>query len=673
MLCSESELGLAEVSNGIMELPNDAPIGIDLREYLQLNDKIFDLDLTPNRGDCLSLLGIAREVAAINKLSLHKPSMTPVTATVAEQLPVKIASREGCWHYLGRIIRQINPKAQTPLWMQEKLRRSGIGPLYLTVDVTNYVLLELGQPLHAFDLDHIKEGIEVRFAKDHEKILLLDNQELKLSCEDLVISDGTSPVALAGIKGGSKSGISVNTKDIFLESALFNPTLISKTARRYGLYTDSSARFERGVDFMLQRKAIDRASSLILQLAGGEAGEITEVGEQLPPKSPIELRKTRILKILGIQITDDEVKDILQRLGMQVSMLEKGWQVIPPSYRYDVNCEIDLIEELIRIYGYSHIPGRKLTAPLDFLAVPEKKLNLGRIRNLLVDSGYQEAITYSFVDPVYEEKLCLQKHPIRLLNPISADLSTMRTNHWPGLIKAFKYNDDRQQSRVRLFEIGLCFQNKPDKLEQELKLGGLCSGLLYNEQWGESKRLIDFYDVKGDVEKILTLNKKEGQVSFAKCEHPALHPGKSASILLDQQSIGLLGELHPGIAQQLDIYQTLYLFDLDLDTIMDLPLPVYKTISKFPAIRRDLAIVVTTNVPAEEIRQKILELGEDLLKNVQIFDIYQGKSIEAGKKSIALSLTFQHISRTLVDGEINEFMQNIIKILHKEFNATLRD
>lgn len=673
MICSESELGLADSSSGIMELPSDAPIGSDIRDFLQLNDCIIDVELTPNRGDCLSLLGIAREVATINRLPINTPNIIPIKASVAEQLPLNVTATEACVYYVGRVIRQIDPAAKTPLWIQEKLKRSGIRPLHLVVDITNYVLLELGQPLHAFDLDHVQAGIEVRFANKNEKIVLLDEQTLQLTTDDLLIASKGQPVALAGIKGGNDSSITEHTSDVFLESALFNSTVISKTARRYGIITDSSYRYERGIDYALQDKALERATALIVEFAGGEPGELCRAGKTPEFNSAVFLRRDRIKEIIGIELKDDFVEDTLKRLGMTVASTDNGWKVVPPSYRYDIHLEIDLIEELLRIYGLRNVPGNTLCASLKFLPCSDQKLHLSTIRNTLVQTGYQEVMTYSFVDPYYEDILKLQKNPICLLNPLSEDLKTMRSNLWPGLLKAFQYNSDRQQKRVRVFEVGLCFQNETNGVTQKRRLGGLSSGSFYNEQWGESKREVDYFDLKGDLERIFSLAKKTHEIVYESCNIPALHPGKSAEIFLNQRSIGYVGQLHPSVSQELDIKQSVYLFDLEIDALLDISLPAYKAISKFPAIKRDLAIVVSSEISAQLIQKKITDSDRELLKNVQIFDIYQGKNIDRDKKSIAFTLTFQHATRTLVDSEINDLMLKIIQILHQEFSATLRD
>jgi phenylalanyl-tRNA synthetase beta chain len=674
MICSENELGLAEASSGIMELPSDAPIGVNIRDYLKLDDAIIDVDFTPNRGDCLSIQGLAREVAAFYNLEVTRPyqeyregPLSPSNLSVVNQAP------DACPHYIGRVITDIRIDTETPIWMKEKLRRSDIRSISPIVDITNYVLLELGQPLHSFDLSKVAKGIEIRFAEENEKIHLLDDQELTLSSEDLVISSNDKPVALAGIKGGSDSGINEKTTDIFLESALFHPSTISKTCRKFKLFTDSSHRFEKGVDYHLQRQAIERASALILEIVGGNLGEIQELGKPFKKMPSIFLRENRIGRILGIQLPKQDIKDLLQRLSMETQDKEGGWEVIPPSYRQDIVIEIDVIEEIARLHGYDNIPGKRLSAELRFVPKYESYLDINHLKQLLMVRGYQEAITYSFVDPKYEKLLGLQKQPLEIINPIASDLAVMRTNLWSGLLKTYQYNYHRQQSRVRLFEVGLCFYKEENKVIQSMRISGLSAGLLYKEQWGEPKRAVDFFDVKADVENILLRIGKSKDVRFEPYAQTALHPGKAASIYLGDQLIGSVGAIHPNISQTLDINQSLYLFDLNLEPMRNIPLSTYKTISKFPAIRRDIALMVATDVPAERIKEKILDSGADLLKNVQIFDVYQGKGIDPNKKSIALSLFFQHDLRTLIDSEINSFMQNIINILYKEFDAILRD
>jgi phenylalanyl-tRNA synthetase beta chain len=691
MICSENELGLADTSLGIMELPDDASIGMDFREYLLLDDQIIDIDLTPNRGDCLSILGIAREVAVFNKIPLlRKPGETLTDRSggtrqiksvsrsytkTDKKLPIRVLAPEACPRYVSGIIRNINTSAVTPVWMIEKLRRSGIRAIHPVVDITNYVMLELGQPLHAFDLDKLSDTVEVRFAQHSEEIILLDGQRLGLDTKDLVIADQTGIQALAGIMGGARSSVTSKTTSLFLESAYFKPSNIAVTARRYGLQTDSSHRFERGVDPSLQMKALQLASELIIDVLGGELNSPMEcVAESELPKQPqILLRSNQIQRVLGITLSENQVAEILHRLGMiVVRNQDNNWQVLPPSYRFDINVEVDLIEELARVYGYAAIPYRKISAELELLPRSETKLDLRRVRSLFINRGYQEAITYSFVDPK-AQKLLSPLRPLELLNPISFDLAVMRINHWPGLIQAYLRNQHRQQTRVRLFEIGTCFIEDQSHLHQPLRMGGLISGDIYPEQWGEPKRPADFFDIKSDLENLFNIIGYKKKFKFNLTSHPALHPGKSAEIQLNNQSIGYVGALHPKVQQQLNILQTVYLFDLNLENIMAISLPKYETISKFPAIRRDIAIVLAAGIPVEKIVEKILDYAGELLKNVQIFDIYQGKGIDVEKKSIALGLTFQHISRTLVDAEVNDFMQNLLQLLHSEFNVTLRD
>lgn len=675
MICSETELKLADTSIGIMELPEDAPVGTSLREYLQLNDHIIDIELTPNRGDCLSILGVAREVAANYDISLRKVDIKPVPVTIKDTIPVSVLNPQQCPRYIGRIIKNIKRNASIPMGMKEKLRRSGLRSIHPVVDITNYVMLELGQPMHAFDVDKLSGGIEVRLAKKGEGVSLLGEQYLELDPSTLVIADQNGIQAIAGVKGSHVTGVTEETQNIFLESAFFAPENISGAARRYGLFTDSSHRFERGVDPNLQNIAIQRASELILSLLGGEAGPLIEVSDVnwLPKSNPIFLRYDRIQRILGISLPKQKIENILQRLDMSFHQTDQGWEITPPSYRSDIKIEIDLIEELARIYGYSSIPSRKLVSEMNILSTSEITLDLRRVRSLMMDRGYQEAITYSFVDPHLEQLLAPNQPLLSLINPISSELSVMRTNQWSGLIQAVLHNQNRQQDRVRLFELGLCFRENNTEIEQKLHMGGIITGDVYQEQWGESSRKVDFFDIKSDVENILKLTGYTDEFKFVRGGHPALHPGKSAAIYKGSKLIGYLGALHPDLKQKLDVNNHVYLFDLELESMLNISLPNYQIISKFPAIRRDIAIIVSDSIPVEQILEKILDSAGELLKNVLIFDVYQGKGIEAGMKSIALGLTFQHPSRTLVDSEINEFMQHLINMLHNEFNATLRD
>ncbi len=674
MICSASELGLTKSSMGILELPQNAPLSKDVYKYLELSDHIIEVDITPNRGDCLSIAGIAREVSAINKCIGKFPSIKDVPANITDILPIQITAKSACPRYIGRIIRGIDCSAETPLWMKEKLRRSDINPISLVVDIANYVMLELGQPLHIFDLAKLHKGIQVRHAKAKESITLLDGQQLKLDEHVLVIADNQKAVALAGIMGGLDSAVNETTRDIFIESAYFDPVTIGSCARHYELQTDSSYRFERGVDHDLQLKAIQCATKLLLDITGGKVGPINEVVNKryLPKLAIVKLRKARIKRILGISIADKEVEAILLRLGMQSNKQQPDWLITVPSYRLDIKSEIDLLEELARIYGYDRIPSCKPSAQLTTIPTSESKLTLHRIHLSLVDSGYHEAITYSFVDPKLQKLLCPQHKILMLKNPISLDLSVMRSSLWPGLIKAILYNQHRQQTRIRLFETGLCFRKQDKKLQQSLFLAGVVTGEVYPVQWGITKREIDFYDVKGDLQALLKLTGFEHEINFTKQPYPALHPGRCAKICHKRKTIGYLGELHPQIKQQLEINTAIYLFEIDLTYIQNILIPKFMPISKFPIIYRDIAIIIDENIPVQQVREKIFAIGNKLLRNVKIFDIYQGKEIEKGKKSIALNLIFQDNLCTLKDKEVEGFIEQIVYMLKRQFKAELR-
>lgn len=668
MICSVSELGLEKTSEGIMELPKNASVGKELRQYLKLDDNCFEVELTPNRGDALSIAGIAREVAAINKCKINMPRFKKTSAHLKDKFPIHITAKAACPHYVGCIIKDIDPKAQTPMWMQERLRRSSINTISPIVDVANYVMLELGQPLHAFDLTKLNTNIQVRYASANETIILLDGREVKLNEQTLVIADHKKVLAIAGVMGGFDSGVDNNTHDIFLESAFFNPIEIGRCARYYGLHTDSSHRFERGVDPGIQIKALERAAELLLKIAGGKAGSINEVKNEkfIPKKSPINLRKSQIKRIVGISIANKEVKNILQRLGMRVNIAKNGWLVTAPTFRFDINQEIDLIEEITRVYGYNNIPSCKLKLELEITPVTETKLSFSRIHSCLVDKGYNEVITYSFVDPDLQKLLYPDNEPIELQNPISQDLSVMRASLWPGLIQAALYNYHRQQTRIRLFETGLCFTKQGQAINQRPFLGGIATGSAYPEQWGIPNRDIDIFDIKADLQFLL------GEANFVKASHSMLHPGRAAKICHNDKIIGFIGELHPAIKSKLGINLPICLFELDLAYIQSRSIPKFTVFSKFPIMRRDIAIVINEHISAQQLIEKILVISNELLCNVKIFDIYKGEHIEKGNKSIALNLRFQHFSRTLVDEEVDAQVEKIVKHLKQQFNAELR-
>ena len=676
MLCAEQELGLSDASEGLMELAADAPVAMDIRDYLDLNDTIIEVDLTPNRADCFSIAGLARDAAVLYQAAVTEPTIVAVAPQIEDTFPIEIQAGADCPRYVGRVIRGVDVSQPSPLWMQEKLRRSGIRSIDAVVDVTNYVLLELGQPMHAFDLNLLQGGIRVRHAEQGEKITLLDGQELELNAESLVIADHQRAVALAGIMGGEATAVTADSKDIFLESAFFAPINIAGRARSYGLHTDSSLRFERGVDYQLQIKATERATQLLLDIVGGQAGPLTEVASEvdLPTAANIELRETRIKKVLGLQMDRTEVTDILSRLGLGVTETEQGWNIVSPSWRFDIAIEADLLEEIARIYGYNRLPVTHIHSDLKLKAKPETKLGIRTIRRQLVAIGYQEAISYSFVAPKAQQQVCPQDDTVALANPISADMSVMRTSLWPGLLGAMQHNLNRQQSRVRLFESGLRFIPDSTGLpQQDVMLAGAITGRREPESWTENGEMVDFYDLKGDLESVLALGGNGTDFIFSKGEHPALHPGQTAVISRAGKSIGYIGAIHPELQKKMGFSQTIYLFELALSAITDSELPKFTGLSKFPEVRRDLAILISREVEAKSVLDVVREAAGDDLSNLRLFDIYEGKGIDLKEKSLALGLTYQHSSRTLNEDEVNASVDCVVAQLETSFGATLRN
>ncbi len=673
MLCSARELGLSDEHQGLMDLPVNAPVGEDLRTYLKLDDISIDVDLTPNRGDCLGVEGIAREVGTLTGTDLTPPPFKSVGAEITDAFNISVEVPEACPRYLGRIIRGIDPSVETPLWMQERLRRSGLRSLGPVVDVTNYVLLELGQPMHAFDRDQLVDGIVVRYASPGEKLTLLDEREIEVDSSTLLICDQDKPLALAGIMGGIDSGISGDTRNLLLEVAYFAPEKIAGKARAYGLTTDSSHRFERGVDPELQWRAMERATSLLLELVGGEAGPVVEVVSQphLPVKQAVLLRRSRIQRLLGFVPDDAQVSDMLERLGIRLEADPEGWLATPPSYRFDLSIEADLIEEVGRIFGYDNLPSANNQGDLVMRSVSETVTPLSRMRSLLVDRGYQEAITYSFVDAEQLQMFEPSLSAIELTNPISSEMSVMRTSLWGGLVSALQYNVARQQSRIQLFETGLKYISQDNEIKQNNCISGVVCGERLPEQWGAQKEVIDFYDAKGDVEALLSCCGVSAE--FREEHHPALHPGQSAMIMVAGKPVGWLGCIHPQLAQKLEIPRKTYLFELDLQILHQGKLPSFQNLSRFPSIRRDLAIVVDVGTPAGALCNSITEQAGSLLTDLTVFDVYQGKGVETGRKSVALGLILQDSSRTLTDDDVDTVMTGITGQLEKQFGATLRE
>ncbi|MGI5309492.1 phenylalanine--tRNA ligase subunit beta [Rheinheimera sp. WS51] len=678
MLCSFSELGINDDFDGILELPTDAPLGQDIRQYLQLNDKTIEVDLTPNRADCLGIKGLAREVAVLNKMSVTEPKWSTVAATITETKAITLSASDACPRYLGRVVRNVDVTVATPLWLAEKLRRCGIRSIDAVVDITNYVLLELGQPMHAFDLDNISGDINVRMANTDEKLVLLDETEVALNANTLVISDSEKALAMAGIFGGLHSGVTNSTKHVFLESAFFAPLAIAGKARQYGLHTDASHRYERGVDPELQRVAIERATELLLQICGGEAGPVVETvaEDKLPNRPAIELTSAKLERILGISLDNSDVTAIFTRLGLDVTVTEHGWLVTIPGYRFDLKIAEDLIEEVARVYGYNNIPNVAPQAALKMRRFNEAEMNIDRLRSLLVDRGYQEAITYSFVDPKIQQRLFPEQAALVLPNPISADMSAMRLNLWPGLLQTVLYNQNRQQSRIRLFEYGLKFT--PDAtaeggVRQTEVLGGVIVGALNDEHWNIEQRAADFYDIKADVEALLSLTSAAAEFRFVTSELSALHPGQTAAIYRGDTLVGQLGALHPEIERKLGVKGKAFLFEIEIAALGLRNIVQAQELSKYPANRRDLAIVVDSKVRFADIAATIKKVGGNQLVDLKLFDVYTGSGVADGEKSLAIAITLQDLARTLEDRDIQQLVNQVVSALGEEFNATLRD
>ncbi|WP_269619270.1 phenylalanine--tRNA ligase subunit beta [Zhongshania sp. BJYM1] len=671
MLCAEQELGLAEKSDGLMELPADAPLGVDIRQYLDLDDTVIELGLTPNRADCLSVRGIARETAVLSELPFVETPVAAVSASIDDILPITVAATEDCPRYVGRIIRNVDVSKPSPLWLQEKLRRCGLRSIDAVVDVTNFILLELGQPMHAFDLDKIQGGIVVRHAQAGESLTLLDGQTIDVREGSLLIADEKQALALAGIMGGEPSSVTDASQHLFLEAAFFAPDKIAGRARSYGLHTDSSHRFERGVDFELPARAIERATALIIEICGGQAGPLSSANNQLPARDPIMLREKRIEKLLGMALTQDEVESILRGLGMAVSAIDGGWSVTAPSWRFDISIEVDLLEELARVYGYNRLPVTPMSDTLTIRPAPESLRGMPQVRQQLVARGYQEAITYSFIDPVMHQAMSEGESGVELLNPISADMSIMRTSLLPGLLKTAMHNAKRQQSRIRLFESGQRFIKSDTGLKQTPTLAALLTGRREPESWSESGELVDFYDLKADLESLLSVS--TAAISFVPAKYTALHPGQTADVYCDDKRIGRIGALHPSLQARWDFVNPVYLFEIDQQPLLQRGVPVFSELSRFPEVRRDLALIVDRQLAAADVLTAVRNSAGEHLSDLKLFDIYQGKGIDPERKSLALGLTFRHSSRTLNEEEVSQSVDAVVHTLKEAFGASLRN
>ncbi|NDP48098.1 MAG: phenylalanine--tRNA ligase subunit beta [Sulfuriferula multivorans] len=664
MLCSTKELGLEGAADGLMELPDDAPVGEDFRSWLNLDDTLITLKLTPNRADCLSMQGIAREVGAITGAEVRLPQVREVETRIQDTVPVLVMASEACPLYLGRVVRGINAQATTPRWMAERLERSGIRPLLAPIDITNYVLLELGQPMHAFALSRIQGEIEVRMARAGEQLKLLNGQIAELAPDMLVIADANGPVALAGIMGGQPSSVERFTVDVFLEAAFFAPAAIAGRARRLGLSTDSSHRFERGVDFGATRLAMERATELLIDICGGQVGPITEAVAVLPQRTPITLRLARLKRVAGVELDTEQVVRDLTALGALVERDDNTLIVTPPSFRFDLVIEEDLIEEAVRLFGYDNIPAQPPAAPSRMLPQDETVLPDDILRQMLVGLDYQEVITYSFVDPAWETALDPHAKPMPLANPIASQLSVMRTTLWGGLIETLRHNLNRQQERVRIFELGRVYASLA---KQPLKIGGVIYGEVLPEQWGASARRVDFFDLKGDIERLFghALDTQPGV-------HPALHPGQSAELWHDGKPIGWIGALHPRLVQAFDLSSAPMLFEIDAQVLAQRGVPRHATVSRFPLVRRDLAFVLDVQTPAGELLAALREGAPAQVRSIDVFDDYRGKGMAENQKSLAIRVVMQDTQRTLTDQEVEDSVQKLVETARRQCNASLR-
>lgn len=665
MLCSTKELGLEGADEGLMVLPDDAPVGKDFRKWLNLDDTLVTLKLTPNRADCLSMQGLVREIGAITGGEVRLPQIAEVASSIDYTLPVRVSAPEACPLYLGRVVRAIDVQAKTPRWMVERLERCGIRPLLAPVDITNYVMLELGQPMHAFALTRINGNIEVRWARAGEKLELLNGQTAELTPDMLVVADASGPLALAGIMGGQPSSVVRFTVDIMLEAAFFAPTAIAGRARRLGLSTDSSHRFERGVDFGAARQAMERATQLLLEICGGRPGPITEVKAELPQRQPITLRLERLKRVAGVEFDTDQVIRNLAALGAGVERHEGRLIVTPPSFRFDLAIEEDLIEEALRLFGYDNIPAKPPAAPSRMLPQDETRLSDDTLRQMLVDLDYQEVITYSFIDPAWETALDPESRPLPLANPLASQMSAMRTTLWGGLIEILRHNLNRQQERIRIFELGRVYASLD---EQPMKLGGLVYGDAQPEQWGAKSRRADFFDLKGDLQRLFGGHALEAR----RGAHPALHPGQSAQLWVDGQPIGWIGALHPRLVQSLELPAVPVLFEISSQALAWRDLPRHAGLSRFPQVRRDLAFVLDAEIPAGELLAVLRGAATAQVQSIEVFDDYRGKGVAENQKSLAIRVLMQDTERTLTDQEVEETVQKLVSAALRQCNASLR-
>jgi phenylalanyl-tRNA synthetase beta chain len=681
MLCSARELGLSQDHAGLLVLDPSTGLGQDVREVLALDDHILLIKLTPNRADCLSVLGVAREVAALTGAPLKPPPVTPVAPASGAAFPVRISDPEGCGRFTGRVIRNVNAAAPTPDWMRQRLERAGQRCISALVDVTNYVMLELGRPLHVYDLDKLSGGIDVRFGRSGERVKLLNEQTVALEPDVLAITDASGPIGLAGIMGGESTKADLDTRHVLLEAAFFYPDAIAGRARRYNFVSDASHRFERGVDFNNNVDGIERATRLILDICGGEAGPVRDTVARLPERKPVRMRVERARRIIGLPLSAEEMSGIFTRLALAWRAEGQGaaqaFVVTPPSYRFDLEIEEDLIEEVARVHGFERIPAHPPWARAAMRSRPETHRSLHELRGRLAARDYNEVVTFSFVEPAWEEELAGNSHPIRLMNPIASQLSVMRSGLIGSLVDKVRYNLNRRLDRVRLFEVGRVFLREPAAPEgpldvagirQPMRIGAVAHGAAAEEQWGMPVRPVDYFDIKGDLEALIW----PLRASFEPAHHPALHPGRSARVLLDGTPIGWIGELHPRWQQKYELPASLVLFEVDAAPLQTLPLPVYREVSKFPTVTRDVSVVLDDRVPVQSILDHLQGLGVPGLQAVRLFDVYHGAGIGKGKKSLAFRVLLQDTQKTLTDAEVDLAMQQVRRQLQQKFGAQLR-
>lgn len=674
MLCSARELGLGTDQDGILELPTDAPLGQDLRQLLDLDDVVMEVNATPNRGDCMSALGIARDYHAAAARSALRYTIKPVIADHAETFQVRIEAPAACPVFASRIVRGVHAGAASPPWLKERLRRVGINSISAAVDVTNYVMMELGQPMHAYDLGRLSTGITVRWARPGEPAKLLDGKVYPLQPDCLVISDGEGILGLAGVMGGMDKAISPGTADVLLEAAHFTPACVAGRARRFGLFTDAAQRFERGVDPNLPMQAIERATELLIRIAGGKAGP-SHVVRGTPIDAPMEigLRRSRLARLLGTEVPAHEVGDLLGAVCEQVVETPEGWRARIPSHRFDLRIEADLVEEIARLRGFDTIEPRHAVVEQKGGIASEAHVPGPRLLTSLADRGYHEVITYSFVNPADQRRLFPDVADLQLTNPISPELSALRVSLWPGLLRTCAQNLRRQQGRVRIFEFGRKYVPGPDGPQETEMLAGVATGSRRPEQWSIASEAIDFYDVKADLEALFELTGARQEFSFSSGRLGCLRPGRTARIVRDSQHVGWLGELHPGVAAAFDLGTSTYVFELELKVTFNSNILKYHTISKYPSVRRDIAAIVDESVAFADIEENVSVSASGLLRELRVFDVYRGQGIESGRKSVALGLILQDSSRTLTDEDADAVVAAVIRQLRQKLNATIRD